>query len=198
MNKKSIYFVTAIIAIAGILLFYILRESNTNVNFGDNSSIIQPSSNVNEITSTQDSEQIRELELELNNVSISQIQNNQTELQLIFDVYNPIETTIVLENIHYYVYSNNSLLTAGDIGETPEGFITSSEGIYPVISNGTVTLKDTKTLQSNVIGTELFNKIANGEAIYEINGTYSYRQTSSLQAIDGENSFNFTFPSQVT
>ena len=188
MKVKSIFIVVVLIAIISIAGIYILNTSNNNSqniqNERDNTDPAQSNT-------SQTSAEEKLIEISLRNMS-AQPQQDQIDIQLAFDAFNPgTRSTVILENIHYYVYVNNSLLVAGDIGSKPEGFVTSQQGIYPVVANGTVTLKDRKTVQAEALDTDILNEIVNKSAAYQVNGTYSYTQTSSLQAVDGENEFNF-------
>jgi hypothetical protein len=84
-------------------------------------------------------------------------------------------------------------MVSGDIGEKPEGFVASQEGIYPIIGNGTVTLKDVQTVERDDINAAIWDKVVDGSASYIINGTYSYKQTSSFQATGGDEEFQLAF-----
>ena len=137
---------------------------------------------------------IKAIGLSVNNLAANQTADNIAEIQVVFDAYNPNMGTVILEAIQYNVFVDNMRVISGDIGEKPEGFVASQEGIYPIIGNGTVTLKDVQTVERNDLNAAIWDKVANGRANYIINGTYSYKQTSSFQATGGDMEFNLTFP----
>ena len=137
---------------------------------------------------------IKAIGLSVNNLAANQTADNIAEIQVVFDAYNPNMGTVILEAIQYNVYVDNMRVISGDIGEKPEGFVASQEGIYPIIGNGTVTLKDVQTVERNDLNAAIWDKIVDGRANYIINGTYSYKQTSSFQATGGDMEFNLTFP----
>ena len=64
----------------------------------------------------------------------------------------------------------------------------SQESVFPIIANGTITLKDSHQLPQEELTARL-----NGQTPYIINGTYSYKQTSSIQAIGADRDFELTF-----
>ena len=137
---------------------------------------------------------IKAIGLSVNNLAANQTADNIAKIQVVFDAYNPNMGTVILEAIQYNVFVDNMRVISGDIGEKPEGFVASQEGIYPIIGNGTVTLKDVQTVERNDLNAAIWDKIVDGRANYIINGTYSYKQTSSFQATGGDMEFNLTFP----
>ena len=134
------------------------------------------------------------IKLSVNNVSANQTADNIAKIQVVFDAYNPNMGTVILEAIRYNVFVENMRVISGDIGEKPEGFVASQEGIYPIIGNGTITLKDAQIVERNNMNGIIWNKVVDGSASYVINGTYSYKQTSSFQATGGDMEFKLTFP----
>ncbi len=134
------------------------------------------------------------LEISLKNVSVTNIDNNNIKINTIFDVYNPNEGTLILEDINYNVNLDKIRIASGDIGQRPEGFVDSQAGIYPIIGNGTVTLKDEKTIQKDNRINNVWNKIVDKSSNFQVNGTFAYKQTSSFQGHGGEINFNLVYP----
>lgn len=174
INKKIIYSAIGIIAVAVIIM---IVSQGSNFKF-----------NQEAVTEAKD------LEILLKNVSITNIDNNNIKVNTIFDVYNPNQGTLILENIHYNVNLENTRIASGDIGQRPEGFIDSSAGIYPIIGNGTVTLKDEKIIQKDNRIEKVWNKITDETSSFQVNGNFAYRQTSSFQALAGEIEFDLIYP----
>ena len=133
-------------------------------------------------------------ELSIKNITTNIVDDKTGNLSIIFDVYNPNKNTIMLESISYNVYSNSTRIVSGDIGQRPEGFIDSQDSIFPVIGNGTLILKDKKMIDTNR-GLNL-SQIAtnNGTSQYLVNGSYSFKQTSSFQSTGGEGEFSLVYP----
>ena len=174
INKKIIYSAIGIIAVAVIIM---IVSQGSNFKF-----------NQEAVTEAKD------LEILLKNVSITNIDNNNIKVNTIFDVYNPNQGTLILENIHYNVNLENTRIASGDIGQIPEGFVSSSAGIYPIIGNGTVTLKDEKIIQKDNRIENVWNKITDETSSFQVNGNFAYRQTSSFQAEAGEIDFDLVYP----
>jgi hypothetical protein len=133
-------------------------------------------------------------ELSIKNITTNIVNDKTGNLSIIFDVYNPNKNTIMFESISYNVYSNTTRIVSGDIGQRPEGFIDSQDSIFPVIGNGTLILKDKKMIDTNR-GLNL-SQIAtnNGTSQYLVNGSYSFKQTSSFQSTGGEGEFSIVYP----
>lgn len=174
INKKIMYSAIGIIAVAVIIM---ILSQGSNFKF-----------NQEAVTEAKD------LEISLKNVSITNINNNNIKINPIFNVYNPNQGTLILENIHYNVNLENTRIASGDIGQRPEGFVDSSAGIYPIIGNGTVTLKDEKTIQKDNRIEKVWDKITDETSSFQVNGSFAYRQTSSFQAFGGEIDFDLTYP----
>ena len=174
INKKIMYSAIGIIAVAVVIM---ILSQGSNFKF-----------NQEAVTEAKD------LEISLKNVSITNIDNNNIKVNPIFNVYNPNQGTLILENIHYNVNLQNTRIASGDIGQRPEGFVDSSAGIYPIIGNGTVTLKDEKTIQKDNRIENVWNKITDETSSFQVNGSFAYRQTSSFQAFGGEIDFDLTYP----
>ena len=174
INKKIIFSVIGIIAVAVVIM---ILSQGSNFKF-----------NQEAVTEAKD------LEISLKNVSITNIDNNNIKVNPIFNVYNPNQGTLILENIHYNVNLQNTRIASGDIGQRPEGFVDSSAGIYPIIGNGTVTLKDEKTIQKDNRIDKVWDKITDETSSFQVNGSFAYRQTSSFQAFGGEIDFDLTYP----
>jgi hypothetical protein len=49
-------------------------------------------------------------------------------------------------------------------------------------------------VERNDMNAPIWDKVVDGRANYIINGTYSYKQTSSFQATGGDMDFKLTFP----
>lgn len=132
--------------------------------------------------------------LSIKNITTNIVDDKTGNLSIIFDVYNPNKITIMVESISYNVYSNSTRIVSGDIGQRPEGFIDSQDSIFPVIGNGTLILKDKKIIDTNR-GLNL-SQIAtnNGTSQFLVNGTSSFKQTSSFQSTGGDQEFSIVYP----
>ncbi|MGD1834538.1 MAG: hypothetical protein ACPKPY_05755 [Nitrososphaeraceae archaeon] len=180
MNKKIVYASGAIIIL--LIVTYLFQTSEF---FSNN--------DPREATFNEDAiREAKSMEISLNNLSVQQDENNDILIITKFDAYNPNKGTLLLENIRYNIYRDDFRVVSGDIGQEPEGFVASQEGLYPIIGNSTVTLKDEQLLKKDIRTSEIWNKLINNTNTFNIEGTYSFTQTSSFQAIGETKEFNFT------
>jgi hypothetical protein len=100
----------------------------------------------------------------------------------------------MLESISYNIYTNSGRIVSGDIGEKPEGFVGSQANIFPIVGNMSSAIGDERTITKDGPRLADWNKIIKNSAVYIINGTFSYKQTSSFQSSGGENNFSQKFP----
>jgi hypothetical protein len=182
MNTKAIYAAGGGIAAVAVAIFLIMStgifSNNNSSGQGFNQGALMD---------------IEAIKLSIKNVAANETADRIAEIQVAFDAYNPNMGTVILEAIGYNVFVDNMRIVSGDIGEKPEGFVASQEGIYPIIGNGTVTLKDVQTVERNDMNAAIWDKLVDGSASYIINGTYSYKQTSSFQATGGDKEFQLAF-----
>jgi hypothetical protein len=134
------------------------------------------------------------LDIGISSVRAQQVGNNTANLELIFDVHNPNKGTVMLESISYNLYSDKGRIVSGDIGEKPEGFVGSQANIFPIVGNGSLTVKDRKLVERDDARENEWASIINNSENYIVNGTFSYKQTSSFQSSGGENNFTLNFP----
>jgi hypothetical protein len=70
----------------------------------------------------------------------------------------------------------------------------SQANIFTIVGNGSIMVKDSKVIErESPSETNLDGTVGNSQH-YIINGTFSYKQTSSFQSSGGENNYSLTFP----
>ncbi|MFZ0510082.1 MAG: hypothetical protein WAM14_00625 [Candidatus Nitrosopolaris sp.] len=131
--------------------------------------------------------------LSIKDVVPKQINNRSESIEVAFDVHNPNQGTAILEAIQYNIFVHGKRIVSGNIGNRLEGFLASSAEIYPVIGNGSVTLKDKQLAERKNSTPDAWTKIVEGKASYLVTGTYSYKQLSGLQANSGDRDFKLVF-----
>jgi len=134
------------------------------------------------------------LDVDIASVLAQRIDNNSANLELVFNVHNPNKGTVMLESISYNLYSDKGRIVSGDIGERPEGFVGSQANIFPIVGNGSLTIKDKKIVNRDDSRQGDWQNIIDNSQHYILNGTFSYKQTSSFQSSGGENNFTLNFP----
>jgi hypothetical protein len=194
MNKRKIIYISSAVAIAVVagVIYWGVASNNENAEKQAPAPTVQSPSNT-EIQSTDRTD--NPIVISIKNVTVEPIDSSHSNLQITFDAHNPNRGTIILESIQYKVLVNDSEIASGEIGERLEGFLESQGNVFPVIASGNVTLKDTDQLARNSENSDIWNQLSmNQIESYQVNGTYSFSQTSTLQASGGDRSFTLSFP----
>lgn len=194
MNRRKIIYISSAIAIAIVVGFtyWGLASNNDNAERQAPAPSSQSASNA-ETQSTDRTD--NPIVISVKNVTVEPIDSSHSNLQVTFDAHNPNRGTIILESIQYKVIVNNNEIASGEIGERLEGFLESQDNVFPVISSGNVTLKDTDLLTRNSENSDIWNRLSTNQMeSYQVNGTYSFSQTSTLQASGGDRPFTLSFP----
>jgi hypothetical protein len=194
MTKRKTIYISSAVAIAVVvgITYWGFAYYNEGVDRQDPGPAVQ-SSESSEIQSEDRND--NPIVISIKNITVEPTDSSHSNLQIAFDAYNPNRGTIILESIQYKVLINNSEVASGEIGERLEGFLESQDNVFPVIGSGNVTLKDTDLLARNSENSDLWNRLSMNQIdSYQVNGTYSFSQTSTLQASGGDRSFTLTFP----
>ena len=133
------------------------------------------------------------LTLSIKDIVPNQINNHSATIQVSFNATNPNKGTAILEAIAYDTLVDGKRIVSGTIGSRLEGFVTSSAGIYPIVGDGSVILKDNQLFQKNNSTANAWNKVVEGKANYVVTGTMSYREISSLQVNSTDRNFRLAF-----
>jgi hypothetical protein len=194
MTKRKTIYISSAVAIAVVvgITYWGFAYYNEDVDRQDPGPAVQSSAS-SEIQSEDRND--NPIVISIKNITVEPTDSSHSNLQIAFDAYNPNRGTIILESIQYKVLINNSEVASGEIGERLEGFLESQDNVFPVIGSGNVTLKDTDLLARNSENSELWNRLSMNQIdSYQVNGTYSFSQTSTLQASGGDRSFTLKFP----
>jgi hypothetical protein len=194
MNKRKLIYISSAVAIAVVagVTYWGFSSNSENVERQAPTPTAQNPSNT-EIQSTGPTD--NPIVISIKNVTVEPVDSSHSNLQITFDAHNPNRGTIILESIQYKVLVNNSEIASGEIGERLEGFLESQDNVFPVIASGNVTLKDTDLLARNSENSNIWDRLnMNQIESYQVNGTYSFSQTSTLQASGGDRPFTLSFP----
>lgn len=194
MTKRKTIYISSAVAIAVVvgITYWGFAYYNEGVDRQDPGPAVQNSAS-SEIQSEDRND--NPIVISIKNITVEPTDSSHSNLQIAFDAYNPNRGTIILESIQYKVLINNSEVASGEIGERLEGFLESQDNVFPVIGSGNVTLKDTDLLARNSENSDLWNRLSMNQIdSYQVNGTYSFSQTSTLQASGGDRSFTLKFP----
>ncbi len=78
---------------------------------------------------------VADLQLGLKDVIVEKTNEDNANVQVVFDIRNPNTSTAILETIHYTLHVGQYQMTSGDIGASPEGFVSGQENIFPIVGS---------------------------------------------------------------
>ncbi|HEX7033112.1 MAG TPA: hypothetical protein VF172_08945 [Nitrososphaera sp.] len=181
MNTKALYAAGGGIAVAAIAIFFVLGSGNIRL----------PGTQQNATSTVQ----MVELQVDLQDIIVQRTDDRNANVQVVFTAHNPSSGTVILETIHYTLHVGNFVMTSGDIGVSPEGFVGSQAGTFTIVGNSTITLKDTRVAERNNLTDDVWDSMVEGSAQYLVEGNYIYRVTgSNFETTPGEGQFSLTFP----
>jgi hypothetical protein len=180
VNPKAIYAAGGGIAAVAIAIFFILGAGNLRLPGGQDATPVQ----------------LADLQIALKDVIVQKQDDRNANVEVVFTAYNPNRNTAVLETIHYTVRVGQFQMISSDIGVSPEGFLAGQPDTFPIVSNSTITLRDTQVAVRNNLTASSWDSMVDGTAQYRIDGAYTYRLTgSNFQTSYVENKeFTLTFP----
>ena len=181
VNTKALYAAGGGIAVAAIAIFFLL---------GNGPKIPYPSA------PNPSSEAPMNLTLSINNIVVKKIDDGKASVQVKFDVYNPNRGTAILETVQYSVYVGQFSMVVGDIGESPEGMVSSQAGSYTIVGNTTITLSENPppVATRNNLTASAWDSMFTKDAKFRVEGSYTSRTIARLEQTANINEFNLTFP----
>ncbi len=134
--------------------------------------------------------EILPLQIELNDISIVEVNERATTIRVEFEVTNPNFKSIILQLVKYQLFESEQRIHAGEIGERPDGFVMGSN-FFTVLSDRPTILSDTITIKNSGNTPELWNTFENNSPSWRITGEAFYNLSSMTTG--GENIIPFEF-----
>ncbi|MFQ5969009.1 MAG: hypothetical protein ACE5J2_00735 [Nitrososphaerales archaeon] len=132
-------------------------------------------------------QEMKEVILSLTNIQVQKIDAENVKIEVVFDVFNPNRRTLVLEEIEYNLIANGIRLAQSDIGERLEGLVTGT-GVYYVVPDLPLTLKDTIQLRKTELFSPIWNDLQNDNVDWRVSGSFFITDPIGP---GGENMFDF-------
>jgi len=155
------------------------------------SSIIDDTSGGNIVSPSEVPRQTLPIKLELEDISILEVNDKAATIKVAFKVTNPNFKSVILQVITYELYENDVRITLSQIGERPVGMLESSN-YFTILSDRPTILKDTITIKNSGNSPDLWDALVNNTPKWKIKGV-AYFNLSSITA-GGENEITFEFP----
>ena len=180
MNRKII--VGGVVAAFVIVIGFIGMSGSTIIDDISGGNIVSPSDAPREALP---------LEIELEYLSILEVNEKAATIQVEFKVSNPNFKSVILQVITYSLYENDVRIVISQIGERPVAMLEGSN-YFTILNERPTILKDTVTIKNSGNTPELWEALMSNTPQWKITGE-AYSNLSSITA-GGENQNTFEFP----
>ncbi len=180
MNRKIIF--GGIIAAFAIVFGIVALSGSTIIDDVSGGNILSPS---------EVPRQTLPIKIELEDLSILEVNNKAATIKIAFKVTNPNFKSVILQVVTYDLYENDVRVKVSQIGERPMGMLESSN-YFTILSDRPTILKDTITIKNSGNFPELWDALINNTPQWKIKGV-AYFNLSSMTS-GGENEIIFEFP----
>jgi YVTN family beta-propeller protein len=194
------YIAFGAIAAIGILFFIVFVGPSFNrLYFQENPPGVTASNNN---TSQGNSTSSSTISLTVDKINFNKTSDNTANMQISFGIHNTAHNTAILETIQYGVYMDGSKIVSGAIGTKSDDVIRGQGGMFQVLGENSLSLKDIQTIRKSGIGENNWNRIQSGNELdYSVRGIYSIRDNSDLQAAGTDRDFELSYhysPNSIT
>jgi len=131
------------------------------------------------------------LELELVDISISQITEQAAWIDIKIKATNPNNHSILLKLVRYDLYENDKKILSASIGERPESFVMGAQ-FFTIISGYSINLPDKVVVKNTGNMPETWDALMNGTPSWTIKGIAFYNLSSMTSGGEQELEFEFT------
>ena len=134
--------------------------------------------------------QVIPITIELDDISIIEVNERAATIEVSFKITNPNYKSVILQLLKYQLFENGTRIHIGEIGERPEGMVTSSN-YFTLLSDTSLILSDKATIKNSGNSPELWEALSNNSAKWKILGEANFNLSSMTSG--GENEITFEF-----
>lgn len=186
MNPKI--FVGAAVAILAVIIGGILLVGP--------SMVVKSPTETTEATETQSAQQAKPLQVELDDISVLQISDRSSIIQIAFKIINPNERSMIVQTLDYQLfetdYSESEQISGGQIGSRPGGMVEFGSNYYTLLGENSILLKDTITLKNSGNTPEFWDALESDTATWKVTGDVFYNLSSMTSGQENVLHFEFT------
>ncbi len=185
MNRKIF------LGVAVVVLIVILGAIGAGVG-----SIKITESQDEDISETQSTPQIKPLQIELEDISVTKISERAATIKIAFEIINPNPGAVIVQTMDYQLfetgYSETEQISGGEIGSRPTGMVEFGSNYYVLLGNNSIILKDTINLKNSGNTPELWTNLEDNTSTWRVTGDVFYNLSSMTSGQENELHFDFT------
>jgi len=145
---------------------------------------------------TQGITQVEPLQVELTDLSVTEISERKATIKIAFKISNPNPRAVIVQTIDYQLfatdYSNSEQISGGEIGSRPTGMVEFGSNYYVLLGENEITLKETITLKGSENTPELWTILKDNTTTWRVSGDVFYNLSSMTSGQENELHFEFT------
>jgi len=145
---------------------------------------------------TQILEQVKPLEIELEDISVAKISERSATIDIAFKISNPNPRSVIVQTMDYQLfetgYSEHEQISGGEIGSRPEGMVEFGSNYYTLLGENSIVLRDKITLKNTGNTPELWSNFEDGTNTWRVSGDVFYNLSSMTSGQENELHFEFT------
>ncbi len=146
-------------------------------------------------TETQGITQVAPLQVELADLSVTEISERKATIKIAFKISNPNPRAVIVQTMDYQLfatdYSNSEQISGGEIGSRPTGMVEFGSNYYVLLGENAITLKETITLKGSENTPELWAILKDSTTSWRVSGDVFYNLSSITSGQENELHFDF-------
>lgn len=147
-------------------------------------------------TGIQGTTEVKPIQIELEDISISRISERSVTIDLAFKLSNPNPRAMIVQTMDYQLFetsfSETEQLTGGEIGSRPTGMVEFGSNYYTLLGENSIILRDSKTLKNSGNTADLWQSFEDDTASWRVSGDVFYNLSSMTSGQENQLHFEFT------
>jgi hypothetical protein len=145
---------------------------------------------------TQNITQVNPLQVELMDLSVTEISERSATIKIGFKISNPNPRAVIVQTMDYQLfatdYSNSEQISGGEIGSRPTGMVEFGSNYYVLLGDNSIVLKETIKLKGSENTPELWAILKDSTTSWRVSGDVFYNLSSLTSGRENILPFDFT------
>lgn len=185
-----------VVIIAGILAAGPAMISDVSISSPTDMIGLDPASSQNPLTGDSSAAQFVPLVVSLDDIHLEKISMRSATIEVSFVLHNPNERSMIVQTLDYRLfeteyYDDDAPIGGGQIGSRPEGMVEFGSNYYTLLSDGSITLRDTVVIPYSSYP-DFWDALESGDVSWYVTGDVFYNLSSMTSGHENELSFEFT------
>lgn len=131
------------------------------------------------------------IEPNLDKIEILSVTEEQATVKVGFKITNPNYKSVILQVVKYQLFVDGQRVATEEIGERPEGMVTSSN-YFTILRDSPLVLEDTITIKNSGNNPEFWESLSDGSVNWTVRGELFFNLSSMTSGQENIIPFEFT------